>query len=162
MRTATQMNLYLVQHGTAVEKTINPDRPLSPAGIADVKRVASTVAAAGIVPKRILHSGKTRAMETATLFSECLSAITPPTAVEGIAPTDSAEEFAAQAAAWHEDVLICGHQPFMGRLVSHLLCGRAGVTTVEFVPGAIAALSRDGTGLWQLCWLVRPQICPRK
>ena len=154
------MNLYLAQHGTALDKSVNPERPLSADGIDDVKRIASLVAAAGISPARILHSGKARAEETADIFHRYLPAATKPAPVKGVAPTDSVEHFADQLRAWNDDVLVCGHQPFMGRLVSHLLCVQADKMTVEYQPGSIAALRRDGSADWCLCWFIRPGVCP--
>lgn len=153
------MILYLAQHGAAVDKSINPERPLNPDGIDDVERVAAAVAAAGVAPARILHSGKARAEETADIFGRYLPGADRPAAVAGIDPMDPVEDFAHQVAAWDDDVLICGHQPFMGRLVSHLLCADATTITVDYVPGAITALSRDDSGLWRLCWFIRPELC---
>jgi len=153
------MNIYLVQHGTAVEKSINPDRPLSADGIDEGNRVAALVASAGIAPTRILHSGKLRSEETAALFSKHLPAAGPPEATKGIAPTDPVEDFARRIGAWNHDVLVCGHQPFMGRLVAYLLGLDPSTPTVEYVPGSIAGLSRDDSGSWQLFWFIRPEVC---
>ncbi|MDX1512260.1 MAG: phosphohistidine phosphatase SixA [Gammaproteobacteria bacterium] len=154
------MILYLAQHGTAVDKTIDPDRPLSAAGQAEVRRVAAVGAAAGMAPARVLHSGKTRASETARLFSETIPVCAAPEEVSGIAPMDPVEGFAAEAGAWTEDVLVCGHQPFMGRLVSLLLCGDATRVTLEYRPGSMAAIGRTDDGKWHLRWFLRPDSCP--
>ncbi len=152
------MHLYLAQHGAALDKTVNPDRPLSPDGVTNVKHVAAMLAASGISPARILHSGKTRAMETAALFGESLPSASPAEAVPGIAPNDAVEAFAVTTAAWNQDVLICGHQPFMGRLASYLLCGNAVILTLDYVPGAVAALARNENDGWRLSWFLRPEI----
>jgi phosphohistidine phosphatase SixA len=53
--------------------------------------------------------------------------------------------------------MVCGHQPFLGKLVSYLLFGKAGVSSAEFLPGTIARLDRGEDGDWVLCWLVRPE-----
>lgn len=156
------MNLYLVQHGTAVDKSIDAERPLSPDGAGDVNRVASLLAMAGIAPERILHSGKLRAEQTAALFGKHLPSAGTPEVTEGIAPMDPVEEFARRAAGWSDDVLVCGHQPFMGRLVSHLLGKNPSTNTVEYVPGSVAGLTRDDSGLWTLRCFIRPEFCPSK
>lgn len=152
------MNLYLVQHGAAVDKSVDPERPLSTDGVDDVERVASLVGTAGISPARILHSGKARARGTADIFHRRLSAAADPEPVDGIAPMDPVERFADQIHGFEDDVLICGHQPFMGRMVSYLLCADAGKIKIDYQPGSIAALSRDGSGGWRLCWFIRPEF----
>ncbi len=50
------MKLYLMQHGDAVAKDIDPDRPLSKTGLADVKLVAASLSQP-IEISRIVHSG---------------------------------------------------------------------------------------------------------
>ncbi len=42
------MRLYLVQHGEAVTKAVDPDRPLSEQGRADVERLAIWMGAQGV------------------------------------------------------------------------------------------------------------------
>ena len=73
------MRLYLVQHGTAVPKDKDPERPLSKDGQTDVSRVASFLGRSGVHVARVLHSGKLRAQETALLLSEVVSPTRPPT-----------------------------------------------------------------------------------
>ena len=63
------MKLYVVQHGDAVQKDINPDRPLSEMAQTQIRRLAKLLKASGILPVRIFHSGKLRAKQTAELMS---------------------------------------------------------------------------------------------
>jgi phosphohistidine phosphatase len=152
------MKLYLVQHGEAVDKSVDPQRPLSEAGIKIVERVAALITRAEAAPKCILHSGKTRARQTAELFSEHAATGTAVIDVDGIAPLDDVEAFADRIAGFGDEIMVCGHQPFMGKLVSHLLFGKAEVSSVEFLPGTLARLDRGEGGHWVLCWLVRPEM----
>ena len=62
------MRLYLVQHGEPVPKEINPDRPLSDKGRHDVEKVGRFLQQAGVAMGVIVHSGKTRAAQTAGLL----------------------------------------------------------------------------------------------
>ena len=55
------MKLYLTQHGLAVAKDVDPERPLSEQGRRDVRRLVDFLADAGVRVKQVLHSGKTRA-----------------------------------------------------------------------------------------------------
>ena len=52
------MKLYLVQHGEACAKEIDPERPLTEQGQADIDRLAVFLKAAGIQVERVIHSGK--------------------------------------------------------------------------------------------------------
>lgn len=152
------MNLYLAQHGAALEKSVDPERPLSPEGRADVTRVAEMLRIAGVATERILHSGKSRADQTAQLFVQQIAAGVTPESVAGIAPNDPVERFSEQISCWNADTLICGHQPFLGRLASLLLIDDPAVELVEFRPGSVAKLS-DISGRWVLCWFLTPELC---
>jgi len=157
------MKLYLVQHGEAVDKSVNADRPLSSEGEADVRCIASILLRAGAAPRKILHSGKTRARQTAEVFSGILEVQAGPTEISGIAPLDSVVEFTSRASEMAEDTMVCGHQPFIGRLVSQLLAGDEEMPLVEYSPGSVACLERDDEGNWVLRWFVRPELChPRR
>lgn len=154
------MKIYLAQHGEAVDKTIDPDRPLSGKGKDAVRRVASMLARAGATPERIVHSGKTRAAQTAEIFRDRLGVAAAPGAVNAIGPLDPVDRFAAELENLGQEVLVCGHQPFMGRLVAHLLGLPVDGRAVSFEPGSVARLDRSEDGDWTLCWFVRPDLCP--
>ena len=67
------MWLYLVQHGEATSEEEDPERPLTERGVVDVHRVARKAAEAGIVTAvRVVHSGKTRARQTAEAWGQAL------------------------------------------------------------------------------------------
>src|ERR671919_59444 len=60
------VRLYLVQHGEAKSEAEDPDRPLTDRGADQVRQVATLAGAAGLVMvERVVHSGKTRARQTA-------------------------------------------------------------------------------------------------
>ncbi|HSS65420.1 MAG TPA: phosphohistidine phosphatase SixA [Gammaproteobacteria bacterium] len=155
------MRLYLVQHGKAVEKSVDPDRPLSDQGEQDVRCIASILAHAGTDPNKIFHSGKTRSRQTAEIFNGALQADAGAIEILGIAPLDSVTEFAGRVSELGEDTMICGHQPFMGRLVSQLLADDEELRLVEYSPGSVACLERSAGGDWALCWFLRPELCHR-
>jgi len=149
------MMLYLVQHGDALSKDQDPARPLSDKGRRDVRRMASFLAESGIRPKRVIHSGKARAMETAQLFSQIIG---PDGVVEeidvGLAPNDPTEPLKERAETWHEDIMVVGHLPFMGKMVAQLVGGML----VAFEPGAVACLEKNEDGRWTLQWMLRPSL----
>jgi len=153
------MTLYLVQHAEALRKDENSDRPLSDRGRNDTQRMASFLARSGLKAARVIHSGKTRARETAALLSQVIG---PGGVVEeidaGLSPNDGTDSLKFLADNWQEDVIVVGHLPFMGRMVSHLVCGSPEVTSVTFEPGAMACLEKDQSGNWTLQWMVRPAL----
>lgn len=153
------MRLFLVQHGEAVDKTADPDRPLSPQGKLDVEGVASALARASVAPQAIVHSGKSRAKQSAEIFQRVLEANTKAAEILGIGPLDSVSEFAERAQEMSADTLVCGHQPFMGKVVSHLLTGDQAVPLVAYSPGTCACLERGAEGSWTLVWFLRPELC---
>ena len=157
------MRLYLVQHGDAVPEAENPDRPLSAKGRKDVGRIAALLARGGVRVARVLHSGKARARETAVLLAQVLG---PGGVVEeaagGLAPTDSTEPLFAAADGWSRetvDVMVVGHQPFMGRMAAHLVAGSPQVPVVGFQPGSVVCLERASPEApWIIAWMVRPEL----
>ncbi len=153
------MRLFLVQHGEAVDKTVDPERPLSPQGKTDVEGVALALVRASVAPQAIVHSGKTRAKQSAEIFQRVLDAKGRAAEVSGIGPLDSVPEFAERAQEMSADTLVCGHQPFMGRLVSHLLTGDQELPLVTYSPGSVACLERNAEGSWALTWFLRPELC---
>ena len=66
------MALYLVQHGKCLAKEIDPDQGLSAEGAADTERTARLALDLGLKVGGILHSGKTRARQTAEVLAEML------------------------------------------------------------------------------------------
>lgn len=154
------MHVYLVQHGGAVPKDENPERPLSDQGREDVKRVASFLARSRIAARRVIHSGKMRALETALLLADVLgdSNLVEENA-DQLAPDAPVEPLVATINGWTEDTIVVGHLPFMSKLTSKLVTGNEDETVVHFTPGAVACLERgeNGDG-WTVQWFVRPEL----
>jgi broad specificity phosphatase PhoE len=67
------MRVYLVRHGEAKPKEVDPERGLTAAGRREVEAVARSVAGAAAGVPRIWHSGKRRAAETAEILAQFLS-----------------------------------------------------------------------------------------
>jgi len=119
------MRAYLVQHGEAHPEEVSPERELTPRGRSDVERVAALLAKGGVRVAKVYHSGKTRARQTAELFAARLAPGVTSEALAGINPNDPFESLADRLRGWSEDVLVAGHQPFMGKLVALLVAGRS-------------------------------------
>jgi len=67
-------SLYLAQHGKSFSEAEDPERRLTPEGVAETERGAGLLAAVGVKVAEVLHSGKARARQTAEIFSRRLGA----------------------------------------------------------------------------------------
>ena len=148
--------LYVLQHGAAVTKEEDAQRPLSNDGRLDVERVAQHLADKDVLVQRILHSGKLRAEQTAKLVSGKLAPDVEPEAVDGIAPNDDPAKFIEQLGHIEGAVLVASHMPFVSNLCSMLLTGESG-TQFGFTPATIACVDYAG-GQWSLQCMIRPEI----
>jgi len=152
------MKLYLVQHGEAYTKEINPERPLTDQGKADIDRLANLLEQAGIQVERVIHSGKRRAEQTAQRLAK---AIAPGVELETsglINPNDNPKAFDWQSESWDRDTLIVGHLPFMAKLVSHLVIDNEDQPIIAFQPGSIVCLEHMNGAEWQINWMIRPEL----
>ena len=114
------MKLYLMQHGEACAKDVDPERPLTNEGRLDVERMGAFLKRSGVKVRRVIHSGKLRAQQTAEILAD-LIAPEVESEVSGLMnPNDNPRAFDWQAESWDQDTLIVGHLPFMAGLVSHL------------------------------------------
>jgi phosphohistidine phosphatase len=152
------MKLLLVQHGAAVPRDTDPARPLSATGRRDVERLAAFLDRAGIKVARMAHSGKARAAQTADILAGRLLTAGAPEPYDGLNPDDPVMPFAELVAAWDEDGLVVGHQPFLEKAVCLLLTGDEGHAAVDFRPGSLVCLEREADGPWALAWMLRPEI----
>jgi phosphohistidine phosphatase len=156
------MKLYLVQHGAALAKEVDPARPLSEPGRRDVQAVANFLSGAGIRVERVWHSGKSRAEQTAQLLAK---AVLPRGRIEqvgGIGPNDEVAGFVSDADVWEQDTLVVGHLPFLSRLVAWLVAGDPEHELVGFLPGSVVCLERCDVDRWILLWMLRPDLLARE
>ncbi|MCC6153602.1 MAG: phosphohistidine phosphatase SixA [Candidatus Hydrogenedentes bacterium] len=150
------MRLYLMQHGEAVEKETNPERPLSARGRRDVERVAKFLAAAGVRIPTIWHSSKTRARETAEILAMFVHANTAEQT--GLNPDDDIATVVHAIRASDEDLAIAGHLPHLALLAAELLRTKGKAAPVLFQRGGIVALERNGDKTWQITWMIVPEL----
>jgi len=152
------MKLYLVQHGEACAKEVNPERPLTDQGKLDVEQLAGFLKRSDIQLGRVMHSGKLRARQTA----ECLAnAIASGVALEingQMNPNDNPQAFDWQGDSSGVDTLIVGHLPFMAKLVSHLLIEDVDSLITAFQPGSVVCLEQTNDACWQINWMIRPEL----
>jgi phosphohistidine phosphatase len=135
--------LYLVHHGDAVSPAIDPQRPLSAAGEAAVRRLAEEAAARQVEPAAIWHSGKLRARQTAHAFWQSCNPLAEFAAVRGLQPTDPPEWIVDRIAIESRDVMLAGHLPSLARILGRLLRAPAENET-DFPPHGMVAVEREG------------------
>lgn len=152
------MKLYLVQHGEAVSEEVDIQRPLSSKGRLDVRKVAEFLRRARLKVQLIWHSGKVRALQTAEILGEALSIEGSVIMRKGLAPLDPVEEVENELREREEDLMIVGHLPFLGKLVSRLLIGSGSPNLVTFQQGAVVCLERLETKSWYIRWMVIPEL----
>jgi phosphohistidine phosphatase len=155
------MRLYLVQHGEAEDKSVNPDRPLTAKGRADVECVARFLEAAGVRIGKIEHSGKTRARETAEIYAKALGAADGAKQRDGMSPKDAVAPVKKQLANSSEDVMLVGHLPFMDKLASLLAAGDEDAGVAEFEKGCVLCLAQNDDKAWRVAWMVTPGLARR-
>lgn len=144
------MNLYLMQHGEAVDAATDPQRPLSDDGVRSVSDVARRAAACGVRIDRVVHSGKLRAAQSAQILAEALGCADV-TQADGLAPNDPVEQAASRLVRIGSptSVALVGHLPFLDRLAGLLVAADPEVHVVAFRNGGLVHLvpaSRGSTG----------------
>jgi phosphohistidine phosphatase len=106
---------------------------------------------------RIVHSGKTRARQTAEILGDRLTPSQPVAAAAGLDPNDPVEPWVAAANGWTEDRLRVGHQPFLGKRVSRLVLGDERAL-VDYQPGTVICLERASAGGWRIVGMLGPAL----
>lgn len=152
------MRLYIVQHGDAVSKDIDSNRPLSDQGRADIQRLTKWLSIHDVQVEQIIHSGKARAKETAEILRPLLKSPGEIYESGNLAPNDSPEAFIKQLREPNKDTLAVGHMPFAARTVSQALTGAPDRQLVTFVPGSVAGIESSNGASWRLFMFARPEF----
>ena len=152
------MRIYLMQHGKPVSKEEDPERPLSDEGKNDVESMAGFLQRSGIRIEDVLHSGKTRARQTAEIMVSRLNPGLEPQERPGLSPLDDVKQIAGQIKEAKKDLLIAGHLPHLARLASLLIAGDEAIPVVSFQQGGVVCLEKDEQGHWSVAWMVVPEL----
>ena len=153
------MALYLVQHGKNNPKDVDPEQHLSAEGREEVSRIAKTAQEHSLSLKRIDHSPKERAKETAEIFASFLNPEQGVSQREGLKALDDVQALARSLGRDDEDVMLVGHLPFMEKLVAYLVAGREDPPVLKFQNGGIVCLRKEEEGgNWVVDWTLLPRI----
>ncbi|MFH1679038.1 MAG: phosphohistidine phosphatase SixA [Candidatus Eisenbacteria bacterium] len=135
-------DIIIMRHGHAMASDADPDRGLSETGVADSIYVADQLAAVGIRVKRIFHSGKKRALETAEILTGRVGRSASIEEREGLGPNDDIDEIAKELAAIDDSAAVVGHLPHLEHLLARLV-GRE--HALKLYPSAAVHLKRQGS-----------------
>ena len=151
------MRLYLVQHGEAAAKDVDPERPLTSQGAKDVATLADFLHRAGVRVDRVIHSGKLRAQQTAELLAKAIGRGVPVEISDRINPNDDPAAIDWQHEGAGQDLLVVGHLPYIARLAALLVTKEPDAAVIACRPGSMVCLEHDGTG-WSINWMLRPEL----
>ena len=152
------MHLYLVQHGEAQPKDVDPDRHLTEQGAEDIRQVADCIQVLNLHLTAVWHSGKVRAQQTAEILGHAVSTKQGVLERGGLAPNDPVTDVAEAVSAEDGDLMVVGHLPFLARLAALLLTGDESQEVVGFQNGCVLCLERSEEGQWKVSWLIVPGL----
>jgi len=150
----TANRIYFVQHGLAVDKTENPERPLSESGIKQTSAVAKQMQQAALPVDIIFHSGKLRAQQTAEIFAAHLN-VSGITEIAHLSPNDDIKLMAQELNS--NNALYVGHLPHLEKLVSYLVCKDTNANIIKFYNSAVVCLEINN-GLYQIQAYLTPDL----
>jgi len=150
----TANRLYFMQHGLAMDKTENPDRPLTEDGFKQTRNVAKQLLLSGIAISTIFHSGKLRAQQTAEIIAATLN-IKSLSAADYLSPNDETALVIQQLNA--DRALYVGHLPQLEKLVSVLVTGNEEADIIQFQNSSVICLQK-GHDLYRILWYLTPQL----
>lgn len=152
------MKLYCVRHGEALPPQENPQRPLTPKGQDDIKRLATWMTEQNISVSEIMHSDKQRSKDTALLFAETLNPERVYESSLGFDSITALEHVQELLPEWDKDVMIVGHMPFVSYCVSALVFNNPDHPIVDYPPGTVVCLANSGTDGWRIEWVLNPTV----
>ncbi len=160
------MNLYLLRHGLAADRGARyPDdslRPLTPEGRRKMRRIAAGMRALDLEFDALLSSPYLRARQTAEIAAAAFRAADKLQLADELAPDGDARRLIALLQDKHaaaENVLLVGHEPYLGHLIGVLLAGKAGLP-VGLKKGGLGLLSVEALAYGPcaaLEWLLTPR-----
>ena len=154
--------LYLIRHADALDGDVDAERPLSPKGLKQVRRLARFLKESKAVEIReIWHSPLVRARQTAAGFSAGLGSAARLCERKGLLPDDPPGMLAAQLHDAGLPLALVGHNPHLELLATLLATGTAQPCAFVFRKCAILALEPvrgQGIGQWAAAWQLAPNL----
>jgi phosphohistidine phosphatase len=161
------MNLYLLRHGLAVDRSKpgykrDADRPLTPKGKQRLWRVAEAMQEMELELDAIIASPFLRAAQTAEIVAEAFEMQKKLSRAEHLTPNGNPKlllEHIAQMKPAPKDVLLVGHEPYLSQLIGLLVAGNTNVL-IDLKKGALCKLEIEHLRCGRcaaLAWLLTPK-----
>jgi phosphohistidine phosphatase len=161
------MKIHILRHGIAVEPSApgygnDAERPLIPKGKHQLRQTAAAMKKMGLHFDLILSSPYLRAKQTAEIVAESLKSKKQLKISDALAPDGSPKTLIRQLNELKpapENVLLVGHEPYLGCLVSLLTTGRVDLM-MDFKKGGLCKLEAGKLSYDRcaaLVWLLTPK-----
>lgn len=121
-------------------------------------RVAACVQKMSVNVKWIMHSSKTRAMQTAIIFADQLNPEKGVSESDSLAPMVDPVVWAKRIDEMEDDIILVGHLPYMAKLAGLLLCGHEEKTCINFTMGGIVCCRHFDDRRWAVEWMIVPEM----
>ena len=151
------MFVYIFRHGDAKPKHEDPQRGLSDRGRQEVEAVSRVFSRLDPQIDQIWHSGKTRAEQTAGILASSLRIEDRVHPRDGLNPNDPLPPLIGELERLDTNLLIVGHLPQLGKLISVLLLGSE--QDLLDLPSAGLVCLECSAGSWLLHWFLTPELC---
>lgn len=142
-----ERRIYIVRH--AIAEDVSPsgrdeDRALTAEGRKKMKRAARGLATLAVAPAKLLASPLVRAQQTAEIIVEALPQLKIETC-ELLAPSVDERALTRLLNGAHagRDVMLVGHEPDLGEMLSFWLTGSRGGIETRFKKGAVACIASN-------------------
>ncbi len=145
-----------MRHGEALSPQVDPERGLTENGKKKIEQVAHHLKKNNIIFKRIIHSTKKRARETAEIMAGIISPDIKPELHSHITPNDDPEFILTEINSWDKDTLITSHLPFVPNLITLLTAQDAYLTNISFETGTVVCLEKQDNETWVIKWSSSP------
>lgn len=154
------MRVYLIRHGEATpEKADNSDYPLSEKGKEDILHIANFLAKQPLAVRHIFNSGILRAKETSEIIANAIQFKGEIEIYTEMQPYDSISSLASLVNQATEDMIIVGHMPFLGLLLSKLVTGDEHQDVLYLHKGTTVCLERiEHSTTWLIEWCITPEV----
>ena len=149
------MRLYLIQHGIPLPESEDPQKGLSNKGVVQTQKTAEFLRRQDTKIDLIWHSKKLRAVQTAQIFSQHITAAEI-VERDDMNPQDSVDKFARELETADKDAMIVGHLPFLQKLTAKLLVKSANIKLISFKNSGVLCLEHKEN--WKVLWMVTPDL----
>ena len=152
------MKLYLMRHGDYHADDIQKQGTLTEQAISKLKTMVEFLAPLQLEADRILHSGKSRAAQTANIIANAFKVHSSARVCNFLNPHDDLAQLLGEITEETQDLLVVGHLPFLGRLASKLLIGDEDKEIISFEAGTLICLEQVERKRWLIKWMLSPSL----